>query len=142
MKKILFLLVLTSASSAFASAYSKCGKSVNPDTLETTGYELEISSGDDKFSGPVGKNWDLKLKEDGDWLPASRNITAKSYEDANGQTIVEISIVQARTASGAVGIKYKLIGLYDDQPVLEKYNIGGVTGPLKTDTFQCVSGND
>jgi hypothetical protein len=142
MNKILCLLILTSASSAFASTYSKCGRSVDIDTLETTGYELEISSDNDVFRGAVGNGWNLKLDENGDWLPASRNVTAKSYEDKSGQTIVEVSLIQARTASGPVGIKYKLIGLYDDQPTLEKYNIGGFSGPIKTATFQCVSGND
>lgn len=138
------LLLAVFSVQAHASSYVMCGKKVHQNAdgdLHVTGYELELSSGNDDYSGIVGKNWNLKLQENGDWLESTKKITAKSYEE-NDTTIVEVSIINGISPSGPVGTKYKLIGLYDDYPSLEKYNIGGFTGNVKIDTFACFSGND
>ena len=64
-KFIVSLLVAVFASVASANTYVKCGKSVNVDTGEVSGYELELSSeGKDDYSGPVGKNWNMKLESE------------------------------------------------------------------------------
>lgn len=143
MKILATLCAALFSSLALANTYVKCGKAVNPETQEVTGYELELSSeGNDDYSGPVGKNWNLKLEsENSPWLSANNNIVAKNYKKG-GDVVVEISIKMAQSASGPVGTQYKLIGLYSETPVLEKYTMGGFAGSLKTGTFQCLSGND
>ena len=81
----------------------------------------------------------MRIKsENSEFLKFNRNVVAKTTEK-NGQVIVEIKLQFDSTPTGAVGLTYKLIGLYDDEPVLEKYNMGGFTGPIKVGTFQCVS---
>lgn len=137
------LLGTVLSSSAFANTYVKCGKTADFDSYEVTGYELELSSeGADDYSGPVGTNWNMKLgSEDSEWLKPNKKITAKSYE-VDGDTVVEITVKMAATPSGAVGTVYKLIGLYNEAPTLEKYTMGGFAGFLKVGTYQCLSGND
>jgi len=72
-------------------------------------------------------------------LKPTKNITAKSNESTNS---VEITIRQAQGASGPVGISYVLSDMYDDEPVLEKYTMGGFVGRVKVATFACYTGND
>lgn len=143
MKILLPLFALLLAPSAFANTYVICGKSVDADTMEATGYELELSSeGEDDYSGPVGKKWNMKLdSQDSEWLAPSEKVIAKNYEQ-DGDTIIEIKIIQGQSPSGPVGTRYKLIGLYNDEPVLEKFTMGGFAGTIKVGTFQCASGND
>lgn len=126
---------------AFANTYVMCGKSVDLENQIVDGYELELSSENDEYTGAVGGNWNLKLDLNSDWLTPSPKVTATQSEVA-GNTIIEIKIVTARSASGAVGSVYKLIGLYDEEPVLEKYTMGGFAGSVKIGTFKCQSGND
>lgn len=144
MKKIIFttFCIACFATSAYANTYVICGKTVNPETQEVTGYELELSSeGDDNYSGPVGKNWNMKLSENADWLKSSSKITAKNYQEDNDTTI-EITIEEGKSVTGPVGTTYKLMGLYSDAPVLEKYTLGGFAGSVKIGTFQCAASND
>jgi hypothetical protein len=144
MKKMAFVLIasMTFSSMAFANTYVKCGESVDLMADTVSGYELEISSENDIYSGPVGENWNLKVDEAGNWLDVNKNITARSFKDADDNTVIEVSIKQGQSVTGPVGIKYKLIGLYDDEPVLEKYTMGGFAGSVKIGTFQCQSAND
>lgn len=144
MKKLVYLVICSSflGSSVFAQSYVKCGTDVDLDTMEVTGYELEMSSDNDDYSGPVGENWNLKLDENGDWLSPRRNVLARSLQDSNQRTLVEITISKGATATGAVGTVYKLIDLYSEEPVLEKYTMGGFAGTVKLGTFKCLSGND
>lgn len=142
MKLLVLMSCLVFSVEAFSYTYVKCGKSVDFENFVVSGYELELSSESDDYMGTVGGTWNLKLKsEDSDWLPASRNITAQS-SIVDGDTIIQIIIIFDRTPSGPVGLRYKLIGLYDDAPVLEKYTMGGFAGSVKTATFECFSGND
>lgn len=136
----IFSLFALFSSSAFAISYVKCGDSVNLKKWEVTGYELEVFSQDSDFSGPAGENWDLRLDENSPWIGDDKNITAKTLPYGLS-TLVEITIVNGKSATGPVGIKYKLIGLYDAQPVLEKYTMGGFAGTVKVKTFQCYRGN-
>lgn len=130
------------SSSVYANTYVKCGAFVDLEAGKVSGYELEISSENDHYSGPVGKNWNLKLDEQADWLNINSKITARSFKDANDNTVVEIAIKKAQATTGPVGTLYKLIGLYDDEPILEKYTMGGFAGTIKTGTFKCQSAND
>ncbi len=142
-KSILVQIFATTVSaSAFGSSYYICGKTVNPDNGTVTGYELEISSGDDDYSGVVGENWNLKLAQDSDWISPRPGITAKTTQNSNGEDMVTVTVVQGQSASGLVGTQYKLNGLFDDEPVLEKYTMGGFAGSIKTDTFKCISSID
>ena len=143
LKYLVIVLSLSSSFAAQANTYVKCGKTVDFEAFEVTNYELELSSeGSDDYSGPVGKNWNMKLgDEDSDWLEFNPAITAKNYEE-NDTVVVEIKIKTATSASGAVGTRYKLIGLYDEAPILEKYTMGGFAGAVKIGTYQCLSGND
>jgi|GEM_PF-2617708 hypothetical protein len=143
MKITAFLIAVLVAFPAAANTYIKCGKTADLAAFEVTGYELELSSeGADDYSGPVGEKWNLKLKsESSQWLPPNQNVTAKNYQE-NGRTIVEITLKMARSVSGPVGLRYKLIGLYDETPTLEKFTMGGFAGTVKVATFQCLSGND
>jgi hypothetical protein len=126
------------SSVAFANTNVKCGQSLNGDVI--TGFELEIASDDDKYDGPVGEHWDLKLdSEDAEWLSPNQNITAKKYRQG-ADTIIEITILSGPSAVGPVGTIYKLISLYDEEPVLEKY-IMGFAGQ-KIGTFRCISAVD
>jgi hypothetical protein len=140
MKTILSILVALISTSAFANTYVKCGQKANLDTFEVKGYELELSSENDKYTGEVGKNWNLKLgSENSEWLENNKNITAST--DKNG--VITIFVRKFQTVSGYIGTRYVLTGLYDDQPVLEKYTLGGgIVGPMKVGTLECVSGND
>jgi hypothetical protein len=137
----LFTVCSFFSSWAFANTYVICGTAVDPEEQIVTGYELELSSEDDEYSGPVGKTWNLKLEKNSDWLPFSKRVVAKTSKVAN-DTIIEIEITQAQSASGIVGTVYKLIGLYNEQPILEKYTMGGFAGSIKIGTFQCLSAND
>lgn len=126
-----------------ANTYVKCGESVDLDTAEVTGYELELSSeGADKYSGPVGGGWNMKLtSESAAWLSFNKNVVAQSYNE-NGSVVVEIEIRQGQSIGGPVGTRYKLIGLFDDMPRLEKYVLGGFAAGTQAGVFQCLSGND
>lgn len=128
--------------SAFANTYVQCGKFVDLEAGKVTGYELEISSENDLYSGPVGKNWNLKLNQNADWLTVNPKITAKSSKNAEDRTVIEITLKQAESVTGAVGIQYKLIDLYSDEPTLEKYTMGGFAGSVRIATFKCQSAND
>lgn len=140
---LVLLLSFTISTGAFANTYVKCGRTADFDSGEVQGYELELSSeGADDYSGPVGQKWNLKLEsEDSAWLARNRNIVARSYM-SDDDTVVEITIKQAITASGPVGHQYKLVGLYDETPKLFKYTMGGFAGSVLIGTFQCLSGND
>lgn len=142
MKTILLSLCTTFFSTtALANVYIKCGKTANGDEATVTGYELEVSSESDNFNGPVGNNWNLKLDETGDWLPATNLITAKSVEK-DTTTTVSIKIKQGDSLTGAVGTEYELVGIYDDKPSLKKFTMGGFTGKILIGTFECFSAND
>lgn len=136
------LLSFAAPSLALAHTYVKCGKTADLEEGTVSGYELELSSqGGDDYAGAVGGNWNLKLAEDGEWLAANPKITAKKTK-VGDDTVIEITIKIAQAASGPVGTRYKLTGLYDDQPTLEKFTMGGFAGTQKIGTFQCISGND
>lgn len=143
-KLLAVLCAFCASTTAFANTYVKCGKAVNLDIPDVTGYELEISSENDRYTGSVGKNWNLKLhSEASDWLDAAtnKNVVAKSSKKS-GDTIIEITIAVDQAGGRPVGTLYRLIGLYDDQPRLEKYALGPYSAPEKTGTFQCFSAND
>ena len=141
-KILLHLFVATISTSAFGSSYYICGKAVNPDNGDVTGYELEISSGDDDYSGVVGESWNLKLEQGSDWIKPRPGITAKTTQNSDGEDMVTVTVVQGQSASGSVGTQYKLFGFFNDEPVLEKYTMGGFAGSIKINTFKCISSID
>lgn len=131
MRFFLFFGAFFFLSTSFAATYAKCGKTANPETFEVTGYELELSSETDSYRGPVSEEWNLKLgSEDSAWLEYDRSIVARTFE-SEADTVVEINLRNE-------GIRYRLIGLYDEEPVLEKT----VPESDEIETFQCISGND
>jgi hypothetical protein len=143
--KYLILALIFSSSSAFANAYVKCGKSVNQETNKVTGYELELSSDNDNFSGVVGKNWNLSLEKENNWMKTkgNENVTAQMNKDKEYNVTVEVFIRGAKTASGWTGTRYVLANLYSDFPTLEKWTLGGgIVGPMKQGSYKCYSGND
>lgn len=145
MKTFFSILVFSTLASgaAMANTYVKCGQLADWDAFTVTGYELELSSEDgDEYKGPVGIKWNMRIgSEQADWLKTNKSITATSSKK-DGSVIVEIKMIMAKTPSGPVGTRYKLIGLYDEMPKLEKYNIGGFTGNLLVGTFECITSND
>lgn len=146
MKKLITLILLMSSLPAFSNSYIVCAQKVDFDeyieTGKVVGFELALSSEDDDYSGALGTNWNLKLgSDDSEWLVSSKKVKARTLEQ-EGSIVVNISIENARSASGPVGTQYKLIGLFDDSPVLEKYTMGGFAGSLKVATFECVGSYD
>ena len=140
--KYVLLAAFLMSSTSFAYTYVKCGDKVNKKTGEVTGYKLELSSENDRYSGSVGKNWNLKTEEDGDWLAPNPNVVARKSKNENGETLIDIIITRAKTPTGPTGTHYQLIDLYGDYPVLEKYTMGGFAGTKKIATYECISGND
>lgn len=143
MKKTIFgLVALLISGTAHAHTYVKCGETVDADNFTVTDYVLELSSENDRYSGVVAGNWNLKLNsEDSEWLEKNKRITARKYKD-NGDTIVEVRIVRNLSKTRPVGTMYRLIGLYDEQPRLERYTFGGFGGKRLVGTYQCLSAND
>lgn len=144
MKFFVFISALVLANVASASSIVKCGVTADVDEFEVTGYELELSSQDDNYNGVVGGTWEMKIgSEKSKWLKKNPKITASTSENKDGDTVVEVILRGARTPSGYTGTRYVLIGLYSDQPVLEKWSLGGgIVGRRKLATFQCVAGLD
>ena len=145
-----FLLILTVLVTSlvtplsFANTYVKCGLEASFEKApDVVGYELELSSeGEDDYSGPVGDKWNMKLgSEDSEWLGNTSQVTARNYLK-DGDTIVEITIVIGTSVGGPVGTRYVLTSLYDDEPKLEKFTMGGFAGTILIDTYQCFTGND
>ncbi len=139
-KATVVIFATISMTSVSASTYVKCGRTVNLETEEVTGYELELTS-ESSYNGPAGKNWSLKLDEHAEWMKLNPKIVASQYEELDN-TIVEVRITDAMATSGPVGTRYKLIGLYDDEPVLEKYTMGGFAGTVRVGKFKCFSSID
>lgn len=129
--------------SVFANTYVKCGVKADFESFSVSPYELELSSeGSDEYSGPVGINWNMKLgSEDSEWLAPNTDVVARTSVVA-GETIVDITVKYAEAATGPVGIRYKLIGLFNEGPVLEKYSMGGFLGTYKLASFECLSAHD
>src|SRR5688500_16205914 len=118
---------------SFANTYVKCGLEASFDRApDVVGYELELSSeGEDDYSGPVGEKWNMKLgREDSEWLEPNSKVTAKNFLKGE-DTIVEITIEIGSSVTGPVGTRYVLTSLYDDEPTLEKYTMGGFAGTIK-----------
>ena len=143
LKRLLLAGVITTSLPVFANTYVICGETVDIETSTVKGYELELSSeGADEYKGPVGKLWQMKLEDQSsNWLSANENIVARNYVKGDDH-VVEIIISQARSASGFVGTLYKLTGLYDEQPTLEKFTMGGFAGTIRVGHYQCLTGND
>ncbi len=142
MKVLLLFIALILPSTVFANSYIICGQTASfDDGMTVTGYELELSSEDDNYSGPVGKNWNLKLKENGEWLKPNDAVVATSLEK-DGDVTVRITIAAASSVTGPVGSQYVLTNLFDEEPVLEKFTMGGFAGSVKIGTFHCVGAYD
>ena len=143
MKNLVAALVFFSiSSSAFASSYVSCGQGEPDDEiLFGSAQEIQISSGDDAYAGPVGGTWELKLKTKEDWMAANKAVTASTTRDSQNRVVVTISMVQAQ-GLGPVGVKYVLTDLYADYPTLEKFAIGGFAGGSKVGQYSCASAND
>lgn len=144
MKFLVLFSTLFLANLASASVIVKCGVKADVDNFEVTGYELELSSQDDNFEGVVGGTWEMKIgSEKSKWLKKNPKITAQTTQNEDGDTVVEVFMRGARTPTGYTGTRYVLIGLYSDQPALEKWSLGGgIIGRRKLATFQCVTGID
>jgi hypothetical protein len=135
-------LTVLFANTSHASIYISCGTGEpNEEMSYGENQELQISSADDVFEGPVGGTWELKLGANEDWMQPTPSVTAvlTGVEGARG---VEVTIQSANTPSGPVGIRYILNDIYSDTPSLEKYTYGGFTGAMKIGEYNCVSAID
>lgn len=144
MKFFILFATLFLTNMAFASSIVKCGVKADVDNFEVKGYELELSSQNDDFSGAVGGTWHMKVgSEKSKWLKKNPKITAETSENEDGDTVVEVVLRGARTPTGYTGTRYVLIGLYSEQPTLEKWSLGGgIIGRRKLATFECVAAQD
>lgn len=130
------LTVFFFSQALWANSYIVCGSGAyQEDGMEFENPELVLSSENDKYTGKVGKNWNMHLG-DGNWIEKG-NITAKTVELPDGTKNVEIEIVQAMGATGPVGQRYILTDLYSDEPSLQKFTIGGFVGLALTGTYGC-----
>ena len=144
MKFALALLTFTLFSvGAHASTYTICGDKIDMENMKAEGYVLEVSSEDDDFNGVSGGTWALKLQPgpNGKWIEKNPNITAKSQR-VKGKTNVEISVVIGRSPTGPVGNTYLIKNIYNENPTLEKYTMGGFAGKVLEKTVQCESAVD
>lgn len=143
MKTLMSLLLISFlAPKAMASAYITCGTSVNVDEFTVRNVELNISSEDEDFNGPVGGTWHMDLGDGTggvNQIPSTNAIVATTTGAEGEAKIVEIVIQQNPGGSQPVSTKYKIIDLYSETPVLEKYERGGIGLPVKVGTYQCLS---
>lgn len=143
--KVIFAVLIGSIVSLAASANTHiiCGKSIDWDNYAVKGYELELSSENDEYQGLVGNRWYLKLgSEDSEWIDSDPNISARTIESEDSDTVVEVIVKQAEAASGPVGYRYRLVNLFDDEPTLEKYSMGGFVGTLLLEKLKCMASYD
>jgi len=142
-KLILFLtLFLFSALSghAFGSVFVDCGTQPNPDEGSFENVVFSVSSEDDDFSGPAGKNWHLTVNGKD---VVGQSATAKIDLDPRSRLTVLTVLVQiGNSASGPVGTEYRVGNPYTDEPKLEIFNMGGFTGRIRTATYACFATTD
>ena len=146
MKRLFALALLLSSFQAFSNSYIVCAQKADFDEYidsgKVVGFELALSSEDDNYNGVLGSKRYMKLgSEDSEWLASIDAIVASTHERGE-DVVVNIALKHDLSTSGPVGIKYKLIGLFDDTPVLEKYAMGGLAGSVKLATFECIGSYD
>jgi hypothetical protein len=132
MKRFLVALLATT-SFAHASYYVECGNGDGADLDDTV---FRASSGDEIFRGENGREWEVALA--GDWLAAGK-AKAKVLRDAEGNKNLQVIVVQ-RHGVTQIGHRYVVVGMYDDYPTLEVYNVGGFAGGVKTAQYECFTG--
>lgn len=138
---IFFFISLYFSNTAFASVYVLCAKEISPDSLDLEGYELELSSQEDLFQGPVGGSWEMRIEREGDWLAMITGIVAKNY------LFKQMSIVEVRVSAGILKneealVIYRLVDIYGENPYLEKFHLENSKAPVKIAQFQCLSSVD
>lgn len=144
MKLLLAFGFLAFTSLASANSVMICGTEPNYEKFEVKDFQLMISSENDQYTGAVGENWNLKLgSEESEWEEPNKNITA-TMTKAGDVTIVDIQMIIGKSSTGPVGERFVISDIYGyfGDPILEKYNIGGVTGPIKTGTYTCIHAFD
>lgn len=144
MKAVAAVLVFSAFTSApaFALAYVKCGQTANLEDGEVTGYEIELSSESDNFTGPAGGTWNLKLKEDAEWLANVDQNDVAQTKETKSRTQINIRISPESALAQGSGVVYKLSDLYDEEPTLEKFKITNANKLLSLGQFQCFTAND
>ncbi len=135
MKRFLVALLATT-SFAHASYYVECGLKPNEDGTEFEKTVFKASSGDEIFRGENGREWEVALA--GDWLAAGK-AKAKVLRDAEGNKNLQIIVARGQ-GFAEIGHRYVVVGMYDDYPTLEVYNVGGFAGGVKTAQYECYTG--
>ncbi|MGZ3721915.1 MAG: hypothetical protein ACXVA9_03220 [Bdellovibrionales bacterium] len=130
--------------SAMASLAVECGSDTNVNEGTVNDTIVHVSSDDDNFAGRAGtkaNSWGMTYK--GQEYPpnkaTARMIWAKGTKKGEQAEAIEITVIIGNSPTGPVGERLLITGPYDDEPKLEIFNIGGVTGPLKTGTYKCLS---
>ena len=123
---------------AHASIEINCGQNYNDDKGDYKKKVIQVSSEDDNFSGPAGKNWSLWKGKRRSESKGSKYTAVLSADHAT----LTITAVTAQTPSGPVGTKYIISKPYEDAPTLSVTNLGGVTGPIQTGSFDCMGSQD
>ena len=134
---LLTALVLAASVTQAATAISCGSGSPREESPFFSSPEIQVSSEDDVYRGAVGGTWDLKLKDQADWMKATPQVKASMVKSPGGETIVTITLLRNDGLS-PTGIKYVLTGLYSESPKLEKFAVGGFAGGSKTGEFSCV----
>ncbi len=136
MKHLAFITFFI-ASTVHAAYYVECGIGFNEDEATFKQVEFKASSADDIFRGKNSDVWSVALR--GNWL-ANGKATAKVTEKNNSKTI-NIEIAKG-TGFAKVGKRFEVVGMYDDYPKLNVYEIGGIAGGIKTATYECYTAID
>ena len=137
-KTILFLSVLTSmiaGSTAHAAIAIECGQ-LSADRSSVLKVEYQFSAQDDKFSGPVGKNWFMDFQRKP--VAASKNVVAKVIQTESGKVLcVTWTQAQGMTPIGKIfEVKY----LYrSENAILTIKSMGGFSGGTTLGTMGCVA---
>ncbi len=144
MKNVLFVLILMGSLSSQAAMYFECGNGLR---VTDDGYKLDevvfaASSGNNDFSGVVGKSWNFRPGESSSWLETNKNITAHKEGGDGKDWLITIKVILGNTPSGKVGYEYKIIDPWAETFKAEKWNMGGFTGGVKVETYECFSANN
>jgi hypothetical protein len=127
---------------ANASVFVTCGEGkFDEKAAEFPKPVVAISSGDDAFRGPVGGTWEMKFGKGDAWIAKNKNITAKTRRNEVQGTVVTITVVKDQGLS-PVGYTLEFSDIYSETPKMEKFELGGFAGGMKTQTLDCVSMND
>lgn len=144
LKKIMFILTMSAVMPVHAAISIECGEDVDAGAMTVGKRVLVLSSQDENFLGQASERadgWSMEYR--GQKYPAEK-ATASEKRTDHGEVLakIEINIHYAMTPIGEVGKRLVIENPYDDIPILIEYKMGGVTGPLETGNYACISTHD